>query len=335
MKIIKFLLFILLLNVSLISCNYFKKPQLVKFNGKAQGSTYSVSYYDTENRNFQNEIDSLLNKFNSVFSIYDSSSMISKTNRNESVELNDWFKDVFNTSEHIYKETYGCFDPTVAPLVNAWGFGSKRADNVNQKEIDSLLKFVGFNKIKIKDNIIVKEDKRVMLDFNAIAQGFCSDVIGSFLESKKIRSYIVEIGGEIVTKGEKQDGSLWKVGIEKPAQNADDAQSIFQVANVKNKALSTSGNYRKYIEKNGKRYSHEIDPKTGYPEENNLLSVTVVADKCITADAYATAFMVMGLEKAFTFAQKTPELEAFFIFSDGNKGMQTKATKGFRAMMEE
>ena len=172
-----------------------------------------------------------------------------------------------------------------------------------------------------------------MLDFNAIAPGYCTDEMASFLESKSITSYLVEIGGEIASKGKKPDNSLWKVGIEKPTQSADDSQSVMQTLNISDKALATSGNYRKYFEKDGKRFSHEIDPKTGYPEENNLLSVTVITDRCILADAYATTFMVMGLEKAFAFAEKDKTLEAFFIYNDENNLVQTKYTKGFGEYM--
>ena len=336
MKNIKHLIiFLITINIFLFSCHNFKEPQLVKFSGRIFGSSYSISYYDVENRNLQHELDSLFKVFNHVFSIYDSSSMISRVNKNESVEPNDWFTEVFKTSKHIYAETQGCFDPTVAPLVNAWGFGFTNAENLNQKKIDSILKFVGFNKINIKDNKIIKEDSRVMLDFNALAPGYCSDVTGAFLEAKGIKSYLVEIGGEIASKGKKHDVSFWKVGIEKPTRNADDAQSIFQVVYVYNNALATSGNYRRYIEKDGKRYSHEIDPKTGYPASNNLLSVTVITDNCINADAYATALMVMGLDRALAFAENNPKMEAFFIYNDENNVLKTKETKGFEGMMEK
>ena len=326
-------IYILIISTILYSCSNVKEAELVKYSGKVFGSTFSISYYDTENRNFQKEIDSLFGRFNTVFSTYDSTSMISKINQNQSVELNDWFKEVFKISDSIYILTNGAFDPTVAPLVNAWGFGKTNAQNMSKTQIDSLLEFVGFNKIKIIGNKLSKNDNRLMLDFNAIAPGYCSDVIASFLESKSITSYLVEIGGEIASKGKKPDNSLWKVGIEKPTQSADDSQSVMQTLNISDKALATSGNYRKYFEKDGKRFSHEIDPKTGYPEENNLLSVTVITDRCILADAYATTFMVMGLEKAFAFAEKDKTLEAFFIYNDENNLVQTKYTKGFGEYM--
>jgi len=334
-NVIIFSIYIIILCTLLHSCNNAQEAQLVKYSGKVFGSTFSISYYDTENRNFQKEIDSLFGVFNQVFSTYDSTSMISRINQNQTVELNDWFKEIVKVSDSIYQLTNGAFDPTVGPLVNAWGFGKTEAINMNKNQVDSILKFVGFNKIQIKGNTLIKTDDRLMLDFNAIAPGYCSDIVASFLESKGITSYLVEIGGEIASKGKKPDKSLWIVGIEKPTQDANDSQSVMQALNVSDKALATSGNYRKYIEKDGKRLSHEIDPQTGYPEENNLLSVTVVTDKCILADAYATAFMVMGLEKAFEYAEKDKTIEAFFIYTDAKNMVQTKYTKGFETMIKD
>ncbi len=326
--------FIIALCAVVLSCSQNKTKQLIKFNGTALGTFYSISYYDDKNRNFQSEIDSLFKVFNHTLSIYDSSSLISKINNNETQEPDAWFTYVFNRAKDIHKKTNGCFDPTVAPLVNAWGFGFKNAENITPQLIDSLLDFVGFDKINLTDGQIIKDDARIMLDFNAIAKGYCADIAAKFLLENGINSYLVEIGGEIASKGQKPDDSLWKIGIEEPTQNATDEQTVMQIIQLQNKALATSGNYRKYFEKNGKRYAHTIDPKTGHPSENNLLSATVLADDCITADAFATAFMVMGLEDAFQYAQKDSLIEAFFIYTDEHNMMKTKSTKGFEKYME-
>ncbi len=314
------------------SCN--NVPQLVKYKGKALGTFYSISYYDVEGRNFQKETDSLFAEFNHVLSIYDSTSVISKINRNDPTTLHEWFVKVFNTSLQVYQSSEGCFDPTVGPLVNAWGFGFTNAEDMTQEKVDSLLKFVGFSKIKIANGKVIKEDNRITLDFNAVAKGYCSDVAAEFLTKKGITSYLVEIGGEIVSQGTKPDGSLWKIGIEKPSETAVSEQVVMQTIKISDKALATSGNYRKYYIKNGKRFAHTIDPFTGFPSDNSLLSATVIANDCITADAYATAFMVMGLEKAFAFASSHPELDAFFIYTDTDNKYQTKFTKGFEKYLE-
>ena len=317
------------------TCSKCNEKHLIKFNGKALGTFYTVSYYDASEVNYQEGLDSLFSAFNHALSIYDSTSVISKVNRNEEVVLNAWFIEVFNLSKTIYASTGGYFDPSVAPLVNAWGFGFTNADEMTVEKIDSILTFVGFDKADIIDNKVVKKDLRLKLDFNAIAKGYCADVGARYLEGKGISSYLIEIGGEICSKGTKPDGSFWKIGIEKPALDALDGQDILQVINITDKALATSGNYRRYLEKDGKRISHTIDAKTGYPTENELLSVTVIANNCITADAYATAFMAMGLNKAFEFAENNPSIEAFFIFNAEDNSLKTKHTKGFSSYLED
>ena len=322
-------LFLLLLS----SCRN-KEAQLVKFDGKALGTFYTVSYYDIEGRNMKGSLDSLFDVFNHVLSVYDSTSLISMLNRNALFTPHEWFTEVFNVSKEIYDATSGAFDPSVGPLVNAWGFGFTDAESMTQEKVDSLLGFVGFNRLQITDGFVVKEDPRITLDFNAIAKGYCSDIAALYLESMGIDTYLIEIGGEIASKGHKPDGSPWKVGIERPSDNATDAQQVMQVIHISGKSLATSGNYRRYYEKDGKRYSHTIDPSTGYPAENDLMSVTVIADRCIVADAYATAFMVMGTEKAMAFASERRDIEAYFISTDAKGDLKISFTEGFGAYLE-
>ena len=309
--------------------------KLVQFYGQALGTAYSVSYYSNEGVAYQVEIDSLIAEFNSVFSIYDTASLISEVNNNLITEIdNNWFSEILYASEIIYKKTNGLFDPTVGSLVNAWGFGTHDRLKMNSDKIDSILDFTGFDKIKYNNGVLEKEDIRTKLDFNAIAKGYCVDLVGKLLEQKGINSYLIEIGGEIVAKGIKPDSTYWRIGIEKPADKALDKQEVFQIIKLHDRALATSGSYRRYFEEDGRRYSHTINPTTGYPVDNNLLSVTVVAETCLLADAYATAFMVMGVEETIAFAEKHSDIEVFLIYEDKHKDISIKYTDGFKAIME-
>lgn len=319
-----------LLTVSLFSCNTVKEYELVKFQGLAQGTYYSISYFDAEGRNFQTAIDSLLDAFNHSLSLWEPSSIISRINRNEpGVEVDDLFRTVYLKAREVAKHTNGAFDYSVGPLVNAWGFGFTDRMKLSPHKIDSLMQYVGFETIKLEGNTIVKINPGSAIDFNAIAKGYAVDVIGKFIEKKGITRYIVDIGGEVYARNRKPDGELWKVGVEKPATHAFDERNLKIVLTLENEAIATSGNYRKYYEENGVRYAHTIDPKTGYPVNHSLLSASVLAKDCMTADAYATAFMVMGIEKAREFVRSNPGMEAFFIFSDAQGGIQTWASPGF------
>ena len=249
---------------------------IIKFTGEAQGTYYAVTYFDTSGRNFQNEIDSLLDAFDQSVSVWVPNSVISKVNRNDTlVELDFYFTDIFNLSKEIHYNTAGAFDPTVGPLVNAWGFGFTDRIKVDQNVVDSLLPLVNFHKVIIAENKVIKEDARIQFDFNAIAQGYSVDLIAKLLESKGIENYLIDIGGEVLAKGKKPNGDLWKVGIEKPKDNAFYGEGLQAIVKLENKALATSGNYRKFYEVNGIKYSHTIDPKTGYPVQHSLLSVSV------------------------------------------------------------
>jgi len=312
----------------LISC----APEYRKTEGFAQGTTYHITY--KSKKDFSKEIDSLLNHFNTSLSTYDENSIISRVNRNDTtVKIDNLFEDFFNTSYDIYLQTYGYFDITVAPLVNAWGFGFTEKTNVDSLVVDSLLNFVGMDKVFIAGLSVFKKDKRIMLDGNAIAQGQSVDYIATFFDKKKIENYLIEIGGEIKTKGVNQEEKLWTVGIDKPIENSDEKNRELQaILQLKNKSLATSGNYRKFYKKNGIKYSHSINPKTGYPVQHRLLSATIITDDCIKADAYATACMVMGLVKAKDLI-KTLQLQAYLIYTDENKKYQVYMTKGMENLL--
>ncbi len=291
----------------------------IKISGRAQGTTYNISYLAGQQSNYREEFDSIFKHIDLSLSTYVPASIISKINRNDSgVVVDEYFSDVFNKSIEVSKNTGGLFDITVAPIINAYGFGFTKKEKVNQLLIDSLLKFIGYQKVKLVDKNLVKEIPQVMLDFNAIAQGYTVDVLSDFLEHKGISNYLVEVGGELRSKGNNMNDSSWTVGIEQPNESPADGASLNVITKMKDKALATSGNYKKFYIEDGKKYSHIIDPFTGYPAKNNLLSATVIASDCMTADAYATSFMVMGLEKAkqFIAEHKDLQLEVYFIYDD-------------------
>jgi thiamine biosynthesis lipoprotein len=304
----------------------------IKFEGKAQGTYYAVTYYAVDTVVNLRQIDSLLDAFNQCASIYDPQSIISRINRNDSsVKIDAMFEAIFKRSMEVSESTQGAFDVTVCQLVNAWGFGFKNKADVTKELIDSLFQFTGYKKVKLENGKVIKENPGIMLDFNAIAQGFSVDVLSRFLESKGIKDYLVDIGGEIRGSGKKPGGESFTVAIEKPATDMYSKQELQVKLHLDNISLATSGNYRKYYEENGVRYSHTIDPSTGYPAKNTLLSASVIAKDCITADAYATAFMVMGLEKTQAFLKYNPNLglEAYCIYAGEGVALKTWSTKGF------
>ena len=301
------------------SANSFSQQEPVRISGNAQGTTYHVTYYDEKNRDFFNEIETLLKNFDKSVSLWDSTSIISRVNNNEkNVVLDEYFKVCYNKCLEVSKATDGAFDCTVGPLVKGWGFSFKKKAKMDSAMVDSLRKFVGYQMVEMKDGKIIKKDNRIKLDFNALAQGYSVDLVSQLLDSKKIDNYIVEIGGEVYAKGKKPNGLPWKAGIEKPIDNVEGSNPLKAIVKLENRALNTSGNYRKFYIENGIRYSHEINPKTGYPAHNSLLSATLFVADCMTADAYATAFMVMGLERSITFLSKHHELLAYLIYSDEN-----------------
>lgn len=303
----------------------------ITISGAAQGTSYHITYLAGQHSNYREAFDSIFKKINLSLSTYDTSSIISKINRNDTtVKVDEYFSDVFKKSIEVSEKTRGLFDVTVAPIINAYGFGFTKKERITNLLIDSLLRFVGYKKVRLVDNKLVKDIPQVMLDFNAIAQGYTVDVLASFLESKGINNYMVEVGGELRAKGMKLNDSSWTVGIEQPNETLTDDASLFAEIKIKNKSLATSGNYKKFYVEDGKKYAHIIDPFTGYPAKHNLLSTTVIADDCMTADAYATSFMVMGLEKSkqFLLEHKDLNLEVFFIY-DENGVLKKYTSKNF------
>ena len=288
-----------------------------KDTGFIFGTVYNITYqYD---KSLKADIEAELKKVDGSLSPFNKHSIITKINRNEDVTVDKMFADVFNLARQISTETDGAFDITVAPLVNAWGFGFKNDTQPTRHAIDSLKHFTGYMKVSLDGMKVSKKDPRMMLDCSAIAKGYACDVVAEYLRRRGIENFMVEIGGEIVTLGINEKRLPWKIGVTKPVDDSlNTNQELQTVLNVTNKAMATSGNYRNFYYKNGKKYAHTIDPVTGYPVQHNILSATVIADNCATADAYATAFMVMGLDKAKAVLGRHPELMAYFIYSDKN-----------------
>ena len=317
--------------VMLAACG--RQPQRIVLQGLAQGSYYAVTYFDEENRNFQPEIDSIFHAVDMSVNLWVDSSIISKVNRNEDVTLDSIFIDNFNIAQEAARLSDGYFDPTISPIVAAWGFSYKRGDSITPQLIDSLKQLVDYRKIRIENGKVIKENPDMKLDFNAIAQGYTSDMIAAFLESRGINNYLVDTGGEIMARGSKPNGQPWIVGIEKPAENWDSEQVVQTRIALRDKGLVTSGSTRKYVERNGRRYSHCIDPKTGYPVEHNVLSATVLAENSVWADALASICMVMGMEKSLPLIESMDGVEAYYIFVNEQNELETFATEGFRELL--
>jgi FAD:protein FMN transferase len=297
------------------------KPAKVSIEGRAQGTTYRITYYYADTTSFRASIDSIFQRIDHSLSTYNAASLISRINRNDSsVLVDEYLTNVYMRSVEVARLTEGSFDFTVGPLVNAYGFGFTKKADITKSIVDSLLKLVDYKTVKLIDNRIVKQRPEAIIDFNAIAQGFTVDVICEFLNRNDVENYLVELGGELRAKGSKADGEPWIAGIEKPidVMGTPDMQVLLK---LENRAMATSGNYRRYYEEDGRRYAHILDPRTGYPADHNLLSATVFAPDCATADAYATAFMVMGLEASKRFVSKHPELplDVFFIYDDNGE----------------
>ncbi|MDR2410974.1 MAG: FAD:protein FMN transferase [Bacteroidales bacterium] len=306
----------------------------IHLKGFAQGTYYSIKYYDSQNRNLQVSIDSLLDDFNKTASIYEETSIISRINRNEeNILLNDDFKQLYTFAMEVSKQTHGAFDITVGQLVNVWGFGNEKRQTITKQKIDSLLDCVGYDKIELKNDKLIKQLPCIKLDFNAIAQGYSVDKVGRFLDSLYIDNYLIDIGGEVLAKGNKK-GMSWKVGVELPAAQKEQHRQVLTTVPLYNMALVTSGNYRKYYEENGTRFAHTISPQSGYPVDHGLLSVTVLSRTATMADAYATAFMVMGMEQSIEFLKTHKDTEALFIYQESDS-IYTRSTEGFKQLIME
>jgi len=315
----------------LIGCNR-EINTSIKIAGTAQGTTYHITYLAGAESNYRGSIDSIFSLIDQSLSTYVPGSIISRINKNDSsVIIDDYFTEVFNKSMEVSANTNGLFDVTVAPIINAYGFGFTKREKVTDSLINNLIQYIGYKKVKLVDKKIQKESPKVMLDFNAIAQGYTVDVLANFLESKAISNYLVEVGGELRAKGKNLGDSIWTVGIEQPIEDATNGTTLNIKIKLKDRALATSGNYKKFYVEDGKKYSHIINPFTGYPAKNSLLSATVIADDCMTADAYATSFMVMGMEKSLQFLSEHKELklEVIFIY-DENGVWKRYSSKKFK-----
>lgn len=313
--------------------------KFIRVQGKTMGTTYNITYGDSLNRNLKSDIDGLLAKVNNEVSTYEDQSTITRVNRaGESITLedlpNDYFVQNFMLAKKVFQSSEQSFDPTVMPLVNYWGFGTeaKRAvTRIDSVKIDSLKAFVGFDKVSlsVEENAVTveKTNSGIALDFSACAKGGGVDAIGAFFKSKGIENYLIDIGGELIANGKSPRGKDWAVGISVPREDAR-IDEIHTIVTLSNTAVATSGNHRNYYQVEGQKYGHTINPKTGFPEKNDLLSATVFAQECMLADAYATAFMVMGLERAVQLAEQIPEIEAFFIYGKEDGSMGVSYTSG-------
>lgn len=309
-------------------------PWIKNFNyGGALGTSYSITYLASEELNYQKEIDSVFRVVNQSMSTYIPESDISRINRGEKqVTVDEMFRAVFQLSKEVYRKTNGYFDPTVGILVNAWGFGPEEAMELNPTKVDSLLEYVGFDKVQLsKDNKVKKSDPAIQFDFNAIAKGYAIDRLALMLDEKGIQNYLVEVGGEIVARGMNRiKEKPWVVGIDDP--KVEIGRRLKLALEIGDEALASSGNYRKFRVDSltGKKYVHTIDPKTGYTKNSNILSASVIAGNCAEADAFATAFMAMDLEQSKSVVSEERQLEAFIIYLDSNGEVQEFMTEGFK-----
>ncbi len=326
----KIFVFIAILGI-FYSCNKEKIQQNYTLQGQVFGTTYKIVYLNAT-QNYQKSIDSLFFLMNKSLSTYISSSDISRINHNDStVVVDNLFLEVFHKSKKIYKETNGYFDPTVGNLVNAWGFGPKNEiKDLSSEEVNAQMKYVGLEKVTIKNRKVYKSHRKIYLDFNSIAKGFGIDIVARFFNDKKIANYLIEIGGEIRTKGLKKNKSSWSIKLVDPLNK--DGKSGYKTLNLSNKSMATSGNYRKYrLSKDGKKYVHTVNPKTGYAIESNLLSVSVIASlDCADVDAYATAFMAMGYEKTIDFLNNHKNLDAILLFVNQKGNLKEYSTNTYK-----
>ena len=328
-----FWLILLLIGSLWVITNNQKKLEYKKIQGSIFGTIYAITYQS--DLDIKEDVTQELNRFDYSLSPFKEQSIISKVNRNEDVELDSLFINVFNRSQEISKLSQGAFDITVAPLVNAWGFGFKKGEFPDSIMIDSLLQHTGFQKVRLINNTIIKDDPNIILNASAIAKGYAVDIIGDLLDSKNIKNYMIDIGGEVLAKGKNAKGLPWRIGINKPIDDAlATNQEIELVINIENKGIATSGNYRNFYIKDGKKYAHTIHPKTGYPVQHNILAATVLADDCMTADALATTFMVLGLDESLKLLTQLDGIEACFIYTDDTDNYKIYLTEGMKSLTE-
>ncbi|WP_218598161.1 FAD:protein FMN transferase [Polaribacter sp. NJDZ03] len=328
--ILKNKLILITVLLAFFSCSNAEIIKDFTLKGRVFGTTYKIVYLDAS-KNYQTSLDSLFFLMNKSLSTYIPSSDISRINKGDStVIVDDLFLEVFTKSKRIYTETNGFFDPTVGNLVNAWGFGPKKERlNLSEDQVAQQMQYVGLDKVTIVNGKIKKQDAQIYLDFNSIAKGFGIDVVARFLNSKNISNYLIEIGGEIRAKGVKKENHPWVIKLVNPIKK--DSIKGYRKINLSNKSMATSGNYRKFrVTKDGQKYVHTVNPKTGYAIESNLLSASVIADlDCADTDAYATAFMAMGLENAKEFLEIHKNIGAILLFINKNGDLEEYRTSGY------
>lgn len=307
-----------------------KQPPFQTAQGLVFGTIYQITYqYDAD---LQPEIEAELRKVDFSLSPFNKESLITRINQNEEVTVDSMFTDVYTLAQRISAETDGAFDITVAPLVNAWGFGFRHQQWPDSTTIDSLRQYIHYQSVTLTaDGHIRKQHPETLLDCSAIAKGYGVDAVARLLQRKGIQNFMVDIGGEVVVSGKNPKMNHWRIGINKPD---DDSLSVNQdlqaVLSLTDKAMATSGNYRNFYYRDGKKYAHTIDPRTGYPVQHTLLSATVLASTCAEADAYATSFMVMGVDEATAFCRQHPEIQAYFIFAADSVNYGVTYTEGMK-----
>lgn len=314
------------------------RSQFREAEGRIFGTTYHIKYASTHD--LSNDIEAVLHQVDASLSMFNDSSTLSRFNRGEEIGEDPLFEEVVMLGLKVSEETEGAFDMTVAPLVNAWGFGFKNKDNVTPKQVDSLRSFVGYKLLKVEKKnkrlFLGRADERVTLDCGAIAKGYGVQSVAKMLSEKGCTNYMVEIGGEVVVKGENPEGKHWTLGINKPVDDSTHINNELQeIIRLTDCGIATSGNYRNFYYKGGKKYAHTINPATGYPVEHSLLSATVIHKSCTLADAYATSFMVMGLDAAKDFISKHQDIEAYLIYSAADGKLQTWQSNGFSKFIEK
>jgi len=329
------LILLTLISILLLAGCQRKKSEYQKIAGFAQGTSYHITYENSNNKDYSADIDSILKTFNKSLSVYDSTSIISRINNDDpTVEADDWFVNVFNKSTEVNALSRGAFDITVGPVVHAWGFGNAPLAKHDTAYIDSLLQFVGMEKVKLVGHKIIKKYPGVKIDVDALAQGYSVDVVCDFFKSKGIKNYVVEIGGEVRAKGTNAKGKLWRIGIDRPSEgNMSPGNDLQAIIEINNKSLSTSGNYRKFFVEKGVKYAHTIDPKTGFPARNTLLSASVICDDCMTADAWATAFMVLGVDKSKEILPNLKGIDVYFVYSNSKGDFEIFYSEGVKKML--
>ena len=337
MKNILFVLLVgTLLNAS--TCEN-QDAEFMNIRGFIFGSTYSIVYENSIKippDDLKKDIEKILGDYRKSLSSYDTTSLLCRINRNEDVKVDAYFEEIYKNSVVISEMSGGAFDITVGPLIRAWGFGADRQKSFDEQNLDSLLNLIGMDKVKLVDGKVVKSNPNIVLDFNAISKGFSVDIVARYLNKLGIKNYLVEIGGELRTKGTR-NGNLWRIGIDRPEDsNLMQGQLPLQaIIKITNKSMATSGNYRRFYIEDGVKYSHTIDTKTGYPIKNRMLSVTALADECGIADGIATVCMVLGPEKAKEFINSHPQFSAFMIYSGPNGEFETWMSESLKKYIEE